>query len=121
MPEFLFTPEQTIALDAIATGASITQAAAEAGVHRNTIPNWRRETIGFQLALCNAQYDRALHFRERAEELTDLAFATLTAILSDPAASAPVRLKAALAIVNLVTSQVPPQARHPVQIEDTLL
>jgi hypothetical protein len=121
MSEIIFSTQQTIALDAIAAGASITRAAAEAGVHRNTIANWRRETVGFQLALCNAQYDRALLFREEAEELTDQAFATLHAILADLTASPSVRLKAALAVVNLVTTQVPPQKKHPVQIEDTLL
>ena len=121
MPEFIFSTQQTLALDAIAAGASITRAAAEAGVHRNTISNWRRETTGFQLALCNAQYDRALLFRERAEDLTTHAFDTLRAILTGPDASPSVRLKAALAVVNLVTTQVPPQMKHTIQIEDVLL
>jgi len=52
--------------------------------NRNTISNWRRETAGFQLALCNAQYDRALLFREQAEDLTTHAFDTLRAILTGP-------------------------------------
>jgi len=121
MAEFTFTDQQTIALDAIAAGASITNAADQAGVHRNTIANWRRTNIGFNLALCNAQYDRALLIREHAEELLPSALDTVRAILTDPKASPSVRLKAALAIVNIATSQVPPQKKHPWQIEDTLL
>ncbi len=121
MPEFVFSTEQTIALDAIAAGASITQAAAQDGVHRNTIANWRRATIGFQLALCNAPYDRALLMREQTEELMVPALDTIRGVLSDEKASPSVRLKAALAIVNIAMSQVPPQKRYPFQIEDTLL
>jgi hypothetical protein len=121
MPEIVFSTEQTLALDAIAAGASLTQAADQAGVHRNTIANWRRANIGFQLALCNAQYDRTLLFRENAEELLQLALDNIRGILTDPKASPSVRLKASLAIVNIATSQVPPQKKHPWQIEDTLL
>jgi transposase-like protein len=121
MPQAVFSDQQLIVLDALAVGASLTQAAAEAGVHRNTIANWRRETLNFQMALTNAQYDRALAFREHAEELTTKAFATLDEILSDPKASPSVRLKAALAIVNLVTTQMPPQKRVPLSIADVVM
>src|SRR4051794_21285770 len=107
MPEFQFTPQQITVLDALADGASINQAATEAGIHRNTIANWRRDTQGFQMALANAQYDRALLFREKAEELPALAFSPLRALLEDPKASPSVRLKAALAVINLVTTQMP--------------
>ena len=120
MTEFQFTAQQITVLDALAFGASINQAAAEAGVHRNTIGNWRRDTLGFQFALANAQYDRALLFREKAEEMTDLAFTTLRALMDDPKTSSAVRLKAALAVVNLVTTQMPPQKKLPLTIEDTL-
>jgi len=112
MSTFQFTPQQYTVLDALAAGASITQAAAEAGVHRNTISNWRRETFNFEVALTNAQYDRAQQFREKAEEMTDLAFDTLRGIMSDSKASPSVRLRAALAVVKLVTAQMPPQ-KHP--------
>jgi hypothetical protein len=121
MPEFTFTTEQTIVLDAIVAGASLTRAAAEAGVHRNTIGNWRRASIGFQLALCNAQYDRALLLREYAEELFQPAIDAIRDILADPKTSPSVRLRASLAIMNIATSQIPPQKKHPWQIEDTLL
>jgi len=121
MTETIFSTQQTIALDAIASGASVNQAAAAAGVHRNTIANWRRETVNFEIALNNAHYDRALSLREKAEELTDLAFATIRGILEDPNASPSVRLKAALAIANLVTTQMPPRKKPPVTLDEALL
>lgn len=102
-----------IVLNALATGASVNQAAAEAGIHRNTIANWRNDVPGFQMALSSAQYDRALHFREAAAEMTDLAFHTLRAIMSDEKATPSVRLRAALAVVKLSTSQAPlPQMKR---------
>jgi preprotein translocase subunit SecA len=118
MPQAVFSEQQLIVLDALAVGASITQAAAEAGVHRNTIANWRRETVNFEIALNNATYERTLYFREKAEELTQLAFDTIRAILDDPKASPSIRLKAALAIVNLATTQMPPQAKTPAHVTD---
>jgi len=107
----MFTPQQTIVLDALASGASVTDAAEQAGVHRNTIANWSRENVAFRIGLTNAQYDRALFLREKAEEMTDLAFQTLKVIMSDDKASPSVRLRAALAVVKLVTSQMPPPKR----------
>jgi len=120
MYEFQFTTQQITALSALAYGASVTQAAGEAGVHRNTISNWRRETPGFEIALASAQYDRALFFREKAEDMSDLAFTTMRAIMEDPKASPSVRLKAALAVVNLVTTQMPPQKKLPNTLEDRI-
>ena len=114
----MFTPQQTIVLDALASGASVTDAADQAGVHRNTIANWRRENVAFRVGLTNAQYDRALFLREKAEEMTELAFHTLKLIMSDDKASPSVRLRAALAVVKLVTSQMPPPKRVPLHDVD---
>jgi DNA-binding NarL/FixJ family response regulator len=36
------TPEQLIVINALTEGLNSTDAAAQAGVHRNTIANWRR-------------------------------------------------------------------------------
>ena len=121
MTDYGLTSQQLAVICALSNGATAADAAEQAGVHRNTIANWRRANIGFQLALCNAQYDRTLLFRENAEELLQLALDNIRGILTDPKASPSVRLKASLAIVNIATSQVPPQKKHPWQIEDTLL
>ena len=118
MSESIFSPQQLTALDALSNGATITEAAAQAGVHRNTIGNWRRETIAFQMALANAHYDKALFFREKAEAMAGLAFDAIQSILTDPQASPSVRLKAALVIVNLVTTQIDPQEKVKITVAD---
>jgi transposase-like protein len=120
MPEATFSPQQIAALDALVNGATLAQAAAEAGVHRNTIANWRRDTPSFETALANAQYDRALLFREKAEALADLALDAIRSILTDPNASPSVRLRAALAILNTAATQMEPQKKVKVTAEDIL-
>src|SRR5580700_8844143 len=110
MFDAVLTPEQLIVITALSEGLNSTHAAAQAGVHRNTIANWRRNSILFHEALADAQYDRALLVRDQAEDRLDLAFATLDSILNDPKASASVRLKAALYILDKACT--PPPPRH---------
>ena len=100
-------------IDSLSSGANLTEAAAAAGVHRNTIANWRRNSPQFQQALANAQPDRALEFRERAADLADLAFDSLRVILTDPKASPSVRLKAATFIIQTAMAPAPPKAQKP--------
>ena len=105
------SPLQHQVIDALSSGASMTGAAAEAGIHRNTILNWRRQNPLFAEVLSSAQYDRTLLIRERAESLVDLAFQTLQSLLSDPQTPASVRLKAALHIINSASTQPAPEKR----------
>jgi len=93
----------------------MTDAAALAGVHRNTIANWRRNYLPFGEALAHAQYDKAMLFRETAELLVDLAFDTIHAILVDPKASAATRLKAAMFIVEMTSK--PPEPKKQVMLD----
>jgi transposase-like protein len=102
---------------ALSSGATLSAAAEQAGIHRNTILNWRRNSLPFQIALADAQYDRAQLIREKAEALADLAIQTIQDILTDPKASASVRLKAALAILNLSTKPPEPKKQVELQIE----
>jgi transposase-like protein len=102
--------QQIAVIDALSSGVTVTEAATLAGVHRNTINNWRRTIPAFQQALADAQDDRAMLVRERAEALVDLAYKTLEALLADPATPASVRLKAALYIIDKVST--PPQPVH---------
>ncbi|MGP8244902.1 MAG: SEC-C metal-binding domain-containing protein [Bryobacteraceae bacterium] len=111
-------PQQLQVIDALSSGASLADAAALAGVHRNTIAYWRRKFPVFQVALAHAQYDRALMFRERAEALADLAFETLRDILTDPKTSPSVRLKAAIFIVEKATTPAPPKPDKPRTFND---
>ena len=75
------TPEQLIVITALTEGLTSTDAAAQAGVHRNTIANWRRNSLFFRESLADAQYDRALLYRDRMEEKFELALENLGAIL----------------------------------------
>ena len=107
--------QQLACLCALSSGATMTTAAEQAGIHRNTISNWRRNLLPFREALAHAQYDRALFFREKAEELAGLAIETIREILTDPKAPASIRLKAALAIIN--TASTPPAPKKQVELD----
>ena len=100
------TPQQLQVVDALSSGATLTGAAAQAGVHRNTIANWRLNSPEFREALALARHDRAI-------ELADLAFETLRAVLTDPKSPPSVRLRAAIFIINKATA--PPDSEQ----EDT--
>ncbi len=103
------TPAQQIVIDLLSSGATIAAAAIAAGVHRNTIANWRRTVPAFTRNLASAQYDRCLHFRDRMQEHAGLALAALAEILADPKTSPSVRLKAALAVLKEATTLPPPE------------
>jgi transposase-like protein len=106
MSDTLLSSQQLAVISALSSGATLTAAAEEAGVHRNTINYWRRNLINFQNALAHAQYDRALYYRDRIEAEADLAIQSLHNLLADPKTPASVRLKAALTVIQ--TASTPP-------------
>ena len=106
MTDYGLTTQQIEIIDALSSGATMTAAASQAGIHRNTLANWRRNNLPFQQALAHAQYDRALFFRERCEELADSAAQTIRQILDDPKAAPSVLY---LDIKKIVISKEPPQ------------
>jgi len=107
--------QQIAVIDALSNGATATAAAAAAGVHRNTINNWRRNNLAFQFAFAHAQYDRALFYRERTESLVDKAYNALEALLADPKTPASVRLKAALYAIDKAAT--PPAPKTQIQLD----
>ena len=111
---YALTPQQLAVLCALSSGVTTLTAAEQAGVHRNTINNWRRNSLPFQRALADAQYDRALHFRESIEDLVDLAVKSLHELLTDPKTPPSVRLKAALAIIS--TASTPPEPKKQIEL-----
>jgi transposase-like protein len=113
--DFALSTQKLAVIDALSSGATVIDAAEHAGVHRNTISNWRRNSPDFQEAFAHAQYDRALYFREKAEALADLAIQTIQAILIDPKTPPSVRLKAALAIIAIAST--PPEPRREVAVD----
>jgi hypothetical protein len=56
------TPQQLQVVDALSGGATLTTAAAQAGIHRNTVANRRRDSNHFRQAMDPAHYDRAATF-----------------------------------------------------------
>jgi hypothetical protein len=118
MLDVALSPQQLQVINALSDGVNSADAAAQAGVHRNTIANWRRNSLFFREALADAQYDRALLFRDRTEAKIDLAFETLDGILRDPKASASARLKAALFIIDKACTPPPPRKHVPLDIEE---
>jgi len=117
MTDYGLTPQQFTVICALSNGATAADAAEQAGVHRNTIANWRRNTLPFQYALAHAQYDRALLFREKAEALADLAIENIRKILTDPEAPAAIRLRASLSILQIVSTPPEPKKQITLEIE----
>jgi hypothetical protein len=117
MFDFGLSKQQLQVIYALSSGVNMTTAAEQAGVHPNTITYGRRNLLPFQQALASAQYDRALYFRDQAEQRAQRAFQTLDAILDDPNTPASVRLKAALAIINIAIAPPPPKKQVEVDIE----
>jgi len=109
------SPKQLEVINALSMGATITDAAETAGVHRNTISLWRRNLIHFQQALAHAEYDRAIYFREKIEALADLAIDPVRRALTDEKTPAGTRVRAALAILNTITK--PPEPKTQIMLD----
>jgi hypothetical protein len=96
----VLTPTQETVLSLISAGSTTVAAAEAAGVHRNTILNWRRSSAHFRAALCRAREEKVLFWRDQNEQLAAAAIDALRSILTDPSAPASVRLKAALHVLD---------------------
>jgi hypothetical protein len=117
---YILNPPQLKVIDALSNGASMTDAAAQAGIHRNTIANWQRISPDFREALAVTRHDRALLYRDRAVELADLAFEALRAVLTDPKSSPSTRLRAALYIIDKVSTPPKFENEEPANLDDML-
>jgi hypothetical protein len=95
------SPIQEQVIAHLSTGLSFSAAADAAGVHRNTILNWRREIPAFATAYEQAAREQARACREEALEAVPLATQSILAILNDSAASPSIRLRAAGMILKL--------------------
>ncbi len=92
---------QRAALSELAAGRPILAAAAAAGVHRSTLHGWLSHCEDFQAAyaaLCR-------HQSEADSDLAALARASLQALITDPATSAELRLRAIQTALKLVQSR----------------
>jgi len=92
---------QRAALSELAAGRPILAAAASAGVHRSTLHGWLSHCEDFQAAyaaLCR-------HQSESDSDLAAIARASLQALITDPATSAELRLRAIQTALKLVQSR----------------
>jgi hypothetical protein len=108
MNEPILTTQQQHVLALLAQGNTVSAAAKAAGVHRNTVSNWRRAgSPEFRNAWQSAQLDQAAFWRDHLQLLGELAVKALMNILQDPKTSPSVRLKASLAVLNVIATPAP--------------
>jgi uncharacterized protein YecA (UPF0149 family) len=110
-PDPTLTPHQHHVLALLAEGHSLSAAAEVVGIHRNTIRNWRRAVPAFAREIEFAVREQALVWHEKALDLAPKAAAVLEEILNDPAVSASVRLRAALAVLKMAAEPQPKSLR----------
>src|ERR1700688_2604653 len=99
IPPANLTPAQAQVLAALAQGRTVTAAAHDAGLHRNTIYNWLNEPE-FKTAVDEAQREYVAILSDGMRDLAALALETLRALLENPKTPPAVRLKTALAILQ---------------------
>jgi preprotein translocase subunit SecA len=114
---YQLTQQQFEVIDALSNGATFTDAAAKAGIHRNTLANWRASD-DFCEALASAHFDRAALYCDRAVELADLAFEALRKVLTDPKSSPSVLLRAATLIIGKITTPPKLEKEKPANLTD---
>ena len=112
-PTVFLKPQMEQVLSLLSSGSTISEAATAAGVHRNTIMNWRRTSTVFQRRWHTMQYEQAMHWREQVQTLVPTALEALRQILEDPKSSTSVRLRAALAVVKDLAMPAPAQPEFP--------
>jgi Helix-turn-helix domain len=85
---------------ALAQGHSVTAAARQAGVHRDTIYHWLANQPEFETAVENARSEYAAVLSDGMRDLATRALETLHDLLDNPTTPAGVRLRTALAILQ---------------------
>jgi Helix-turn-helix domain/SEC-C motif len=93
------SPVQAQVIAALAQGRTVTAAAQNAGVHRNTIYNWLNEPT-FQTAADEAQTEYVAILSDGMRDLAALALENLRSLLEDPKTPPAVRLRTALSILQ---------------------
>jgi hypothetical protein len=107
---------QAQVIAALAQGRTVTAAAQDAGLHRNTIYNWLHEPA-FQTAADEAQREYVAILSDGMRDLAARAVETLRNLLDDPNTPPAVRLRTALAVLQ--RPNFPNRGWHlPVRIED---
>src|SRR4051812_5039161 len=95
------SPAQALALDALVGGGSITTAATEAGVARETVSRWVHHDPVFLAELQNVRAELAIQTRCALEALGMQAIGVLASAVQDQFVK-PWRLRAACAVLKMV-------------------
>jgi hypothetical protein len=88
-------------VEAIASGADLAAASDAAGVDRETLRGWLDGDAEFIASLNRAKLERVDRLRSEVRGLASEAVATLRTLISGPEIPPPVRLRAALAILEV--------------------
>jgi phage terminase small subunit len=99
IPTANLSPAQAQVVAALAQGRTVTAAAQDAGLNRNTIYNWLHDPE-FKTAVEEAQREYVAILSDGVRDLAALALETLRNLLEDPKTPPSVRLKTALAILQ---------------------
>ena len=73
--------QQLTALEALVKGATVTDAAKLAGVHRSTVHNWRTGLAGFTAALRHSRIQTAQTIEDGLQSMATLALDTIRHLL----------------------------------------
>jgi hypothetical protein len=111
----LSAPQHQV-LSLLAAGHTLHAAAEAAGVHRNTIHNWRRTSPPFQSASDALAREQSLQWRDEIQSLASLAIDTLRQTLVGADTTPSLRLRAALAVLKHVNTAVS-ECHQPVEAQ----
>jgi hypothetical protein len=94
------TAVQIAAVEALASGVTVSNAARAANVPRDLLDDWLDNNASFVAELNALRRDRLDHVRSRLRNLADKAVATIESMLDDERVPAAVRLKIAQIVLN---------------------
>jgi hypothetical protein len=94
------TEIQSQALQALATGATMTAAAAAVNLHRTTLYHWIHTQPEFNTAVRDARTECYRTWQEQKQEAHALAWSTLRELLTNPETPPAVRLRAAIVVLK---------------------
>ena len=110
-PNPTLTPEQHHVLALLADGLSIIAAANLAGVHRNTVRNWRRTVPAFAREIEFAVREQAIVWNELALHLAPKASRILETVMNDEDLPIATRVRTVLALVKMAANPEPRSLR----------
>ena len=114
------SPAQAVALEALAAGATVTEAAQKAGVTRETVSRWTHHDPVFIAELQNVRAELALQARCALEALGTQAIAVLAAALQNKPVT-PAALRAASIVLKMLGADRGQPIVEPTTPEEVLL